>query len=327
MSLLERFSKVNVLVIGDVMIDRYWRGSVSRISPEAPVPIVNLQESSAAAGGAANVAVNIAGLGAKPFLIGITGEDEEARLLPHILEKSNVSGRFLIPFADRPTTVKTRIVAHQQHVFRLDRESILPISAKQEKQVWKQVEKVFDKTDLVVVSDYAKGLLTPRLLSRLISFSKLNRKKILIDPKGKDFLKYKGATLLTPNKREAAEACKLEDNCENTVETSGKILLSEIDSEAILITQGEDGMTLFQNNKAPRHLKAAAREVYDVTGAGDTVVSTMAAAIGAGADFQTAAELANIAAGIVVEHFGTTTIKFQELQKAAKGDFLTDTDA
>lgn len=315
MNLFENFKKVNVLVIGDCMIDRYWRGNIKRISPEAPVPVVNLEQKEATAGGAANVAANIAGLGASPYLIGITGKDEESEIMPRILEKANVSGDFLVALPDRLTTVKTRIVAQQQHVVRLDQETVLPINEEQEKLVWRQIEKVFEKIDLAVISDYAKGFLTPNLLSRLISHCRENKKKVLVDPKGRNFLRYRGATLLTPNKREAAEACKLDEDCGDVVEISGQMLLSEIDVEALLITQGEDGMTLFEKNRATRKLKAVSREVFDVTGAGDTVIAVLAAALGAGADFLTAAEMANTAAGIVIEHFGTTIIKLEDLRK------------
>jgi rfaE bifunctional protein kinase chain/domain len=306
------------------MIDRYWHGTINRISPEAPVPIVNLQETRITAGGAANVAVNIAGLGAKPYLVGITGDDEEGRLLQYLLENSNVSGEYIITVSDRRTTVKTRVVAHQQHVVRLDNESTSPISAEQEEQVWQKIEKVFDQTDIVLISDYAKGLITHGLLTRLINFCCQTRKKIIVDPKGKDYLKYKGATILTPNQREAAEACKLQDSDDDLVQKAGKTLLSEIDLEALLITQGDGGMTLFQKSGEKYHFPAISRDVYDVTGAGDTVVSTLAVSLGAGTNLKTAAELANIAAGIVVEHFGTTTINIKELQKLMKNQFSSN---
>lgn len=314
----EKFSKVKVLVIGDVMLDRYWSGSVDRISPEAPVPVVNLKETTSALGGAANVAANIEGLGAESFLVGAVGEDEESKLFFETLEKSNVSSEYLVRFADRPTTAKTRIVAHRQQILRLDKESKKPLSGSQEEIVWNKIEATFDKVDVVIASDYAKGVLTDNLLCRLIKHCRLNDKKILIDPKGKDYSKYSGATILTPNVREAADACKLEsENLE--IERAGEVLLSEINLDALLITQGEFGMTLFQKGEPSAHLSAQAREIYDVTGAGDTVIAALAVGVSAGLDWKGAADLANAAAGLVVEQFGTATVKLKQLKEFTSG--------
>ena len=314
-TLVEQFSKVKVLVIGDVMLDRYWWGNVSRISPEAPVPVVNLQKRSLAAGGAANVAANIAGLGAKPYLIGAVGRDEEGSSLPSILAQTGVAGDYLVALVDRPTTTKTRIVAHNQHIVRIDQEEKANLDEAQEALVWEQVERILPEVDLIIVSDYAKGLLTDGILERLISKCRQYGRKVLVDPKGKDYRKYHGATLLTPNKREAAEACKLEEDGQDLVETAGKMLMSDLGLEALLITQGEDGMTLFEGEQEPVHFLSASRDVYDVTGAGDTVISTLGVVLAAGGDLRTAAQIANIAAGIVIEHFGTTSIKFNELTR------------
>lgn len=312
----DSFSKVKILVIGDVMLDRYWSGRVDRISPEAPVPVVNLEETTMVLGGAANVAANIESLGAKSFLIGIVGEDDEAKLLFETLEKTGVSSRYLIPLENRPTTVKTRVVAHNQQILRLDRESSKPVSPLQEQAIWSKIEEVFDAADVVVASDYAKGFLTESLLRRLIKRCKTANKKILIDPKGKDYRKYAGANILTPNTREAADACGLD--IENlSIQTAGERLLSEMNLDALLITQGESGMTLFENGKPSFHLTAQAREIYDVTGAGDTVIATLAVCAAAGTNWQTAASLANLAAGLVVEHFGTTAVKLEQLKSDA----------
>lgn len=311
----EKFSDVKILVIGDVMLDQYWSGTVQRISPEAPVPVVKLKQKNLVAGGAANVASNIAGLTAKPYLIGVVGNDEEARLFPKLLAESDISGEFLVSLDDRPTTVKTRIVAHHQHIVRIDQEEKISLNQAQEEKVWAMIENVLDSIDLIIISDYAKGLLTENLLLRLITKGNELGKRILVDPKGKDFSKYKSATLLTPNLREAIEACKLEEDVQNLVEKAGNMLLSELDLQALLITQGEDGMTLFEKNKEPMHFPAASRDVFDVTGAGDTVISTLAVVLAAGGDLATAAKTANTAAGIVVEHFGTTSINLFDLKK------------
>lgn len=314
MGLLENFSKVKVLVIGDVMLDRYCWGSVRRISPEAPVPVVSLNQETFVAGGAANVAANIAGLGATPFLVGIVGADIEAEMLSTVLADGDVSAKFLIPFKQRQTTVKTRIIAHQQQVVRLDRENCKPLTNQDVEIVLKKIEQVWDEIEIVIISDYAKGFLTEELLARLITTAKNKQKSVLVDPKGQNYLKYKGATLLTPNKSEAAAACKLDEDEPHIIETAGKRLLSEIKTQAVLITQGENGMTLFEKGQKSIKIKASARKVYDVTGAGDTVISCLAVALAAGADFAEAAKISNIAAGAVVEYIGTTAVTREMLE-------------
>ncbi len=317
--LIERFSKVKVLIIGDVMLDRYWWGSVKRISPEAPVPIVKLEKTSTAAGGAANVAANVVGLGAKAILVGLIGNDEEALNLSNILKTSGISPEYLLTLDNRQTSVKTRIIAHSQQVVRVDDENNTPISPTESNSAFTHIEKMFENADIVIISDYAKGFLTENLLSRLITKCAAENKKILVDPKGKDYSKYKGATLLTPNQTEATEACGFEDSAENLVEKAGKTLLERISTDSILITLGEKGMALFQKDGEIYRFDALARKVYDVTGAGDTVIAALAVAIGAGQSFFEAARIANIAAGLVVEQIGTTAINIETLE-----DALTD---
>ncbi len=308
MNLLKNFSNVKVLVIGDVMLDRYCWGNVRRISPEAPVPVVSLNRTTLVAGGAANVAANVAGLGAKPFLVGIVGNDSEAEILSTVLESNKISARFLMPIKNRQTTVKTRIIAHQQQVVRLDQENTQPILSEDVDGLLRNIEKIWDEIDIVVISDYAKGLLTKKCVERLITTAIVNKKKVLVDPKGNNYKKYKGSTLLTPNQNEAAKACNLDEmNCD-LIEIAGNTLLAEINTQAILITQGEEGMTLFQKGHKSIKIRASARKVFDVTGAGDTVISCLAVAIASGADLLLAAKIANFAAGAVVEHIGTTAI-------------------
>jgi rfaE bifunctional protein kinase chain/domain len=314
--LIERFSKVKVLIVGDVMLDRYCWGSVSRISPEAPVPIVRLEKTTVAAGGAANVAANVVGLGAETFMVGVVGDDSEAKILAEILEKMNISADYLFSIRNRQTSVKTRIIAHSQQVVRLDAENTAPISENEVEKIFENIERVFEESDIVIVSDYAKGFLVETLLSRLIMKCNQEKKKILVDPKGKDYSRYKGATLLTPNQKEATDACGLEEHDESAVEKAGKALLETISTESILITQGAKGMTLFQTDGTAHGFDALARKVYDVTGAGDTVIATLAVAIGAGMNLFEAARLANIAAGLVVEQIGTTAITREMLENA-----------
>lgn len=296
------------------MLDRYYWGSVERISPEAPVPVVKLQKHSLVVGGAANVAANIAGLGAEAVLVGIIGNDEESKFFNPLLKNLNISSENLIRIKNRPTTIKTRVVAHNQHVVRIDQETNEYLDKKQEDKVWKQVEKLLDKIDVLIISDYAKGLLTDSLITRLITTGVGLNKKVLVDPKGKFYEKYSGAFLLTPNRLEAANACNLSMDDHKVVETAGKMLLENSGFQSVLITQGEHGMTLFRNKHKPFHLDASARKVYDVTGAGDTVIAALGVTLGSGESLETAAEIANISAGIVVEEIGTTTITVKKLQ-------------
>lgn len=298
------------------MLDRYWWGSVTRISPEAPVPVVNLEKTSLVAGGAANVAANIVGLGAEPFLFGVIGEDDESELVRKVLESINVSHEFLVKEKKRSTTIKTRIVAHNQHVVRIDQEVTDELREECEKNLIFSMENFIEKADVIVISDYAKGVVSKNILSRLITKAKKLNKPFLVDPKGREYKKYNGATLLTPNKQEAATACNMDADGQDLVESAGESLLKTLDVKAVLITQGAKGMTLFRKNESPRHLDARARKVFDVTGAGDTVIASLGVAVGAGATLLEASQIANIAAGLVVEEVGTTAINITKLKEA-----------
>jgi len=308
MQLIDKFSTARIMVIGDLMLDRYWWGKTERISPEAPVPVVLMEKSSETLGGAANVAVNIAGLGAEVYLIGICGRDEEGRALKSLLHDFGISSDYLIDDG-RPTTVKTRIVARNQHVVRVDREEASSIDAAQENKIFNIAKALIENIDAIILSDYAKGLLTWNLTERLITLAKENNKKLTADPKGKNFQKYKNASAITPNQREAMEASKFEN-----IDEIGWGLLDELSTECILITQGEKGMTLFSRN-GKSCFPALARSVCDVTGAGDTVIATFTTAIACGSSYEDAAHIANIAAGIVVEEIGTSAISTEKLKK------------
>lgn len=313
---IENFSKVKVLIVGDVMLDRYWWGSVRRISPEAPVPVVNLKKTSLAAGGAANVAANVKGLGAEPILVGVTGKDEEARLFSKVLKSAGIKPDYLLALKNRETIIKTRIVAHNQHVVRIDQENSQPLNGAEEEKIWGLINHNLKEATIVVVSDYAKGLLTKSLLSRLITTANENNKAIFIDPKGKDYRKYAKASILTPNRFEAAQASGIDENDQGTTETAGNLLLKNLKLKSLLITEGEHGMTLFQKSLKPQHFEALARKVYDVTGAGDTVIASLAVAYGAGASMSDAAQIANISAGLVVEEVGTTAVTIKKLKES-----------
>ena len=310
--------RVAALVVGDVMLDRYWWGQAHRISPEAPVPVVRLRDTTLAAGGAANVAANLAGLGAQVTLIGVIGADEAGRELQSVLHGRGVNtGHFLIA-PSRPTTVKTRIVAHGHHIARLDWEETTPLDEAQAAAAVQRIQTLVPQTDVVILSDYAKGMLPPTLLAQVIEAARKLGKPVLVDPKGRDYRRYAGASLLTPNRVEAAQACGWGAEEPDIITRAGQQLLANIGVEAVLITQGEDGMTLFRPQYAPLHLTARARAVYDVTGAGDTVIATLALALGAGADLPQAAWLANLAAGLVVEQVGTTALTATQLSQALR---------
>ncbi len=304
---------MRVLVVGDVMLDRYWWGNVERISPEAPVPVVKLQKTSLVVGGAANVAANVAGLGAQPILLGAIGCDNEGDFFKPLLNDLKISHENLVKIKNRPTTLKTRVVAHNQHVVRIDQETGEALDASAEKKVLRIIEKKLDEADIIIVSDYAKGFLTEKILTRLITTANEKNKVILVDPKGKNYRKYSGADILTPNRFEAAQICDLGSERKNVIEESGKMILKNFDLKSLLITQGENGMTLFRENQKSIHLDAQARNVYDVTGAGDTVIAALGVSLGGGANLPEAANIANIAAGIVVGEIGTTIITKEKL--------------
>jgi len=307
-SILESFKSARVLVVGDLMLDTYLWGRVDRISPEAPVPVVELERTSSIPGGAANVAVNVVGLGASACLIGSVGTDAEGETLRRALSESGVRTEGIVESSVTATTHKTRVIAHSQQVVRIDREQRGELTDADLVKARDSVESSLAETDAVIISDYAKGFLTPEFVTWLIRTARAAGKSVCVDPKGRDYSRYTGASLITPNKREAADACGLSMNEPGLVRVAGERLLNELDCDAVLITEGEHGMTVFERNTEPYHFEAAAQEVYDVTGAGDTVIATIATGLAAGLGLREAAEIAMIAAGIVVQQVGTTAI-------------------
>ena len=297
-----------ILVIGDVMLDSYLWGSVSRVSPEAPVPVVKLENSTTSCGGAANVAANIAGMGGHPVLIGCIGDDDHGKQMPELLELCNVYAGRLVVDSDRPTTVKTRILAQGQQIARVDRENSDQVTGTIEMQLLEQIARSIKDIKTVVFSDYAKGVVTDRVLKETFGLANAAGIPVIVDPKGTDYLRYAGGTVVTPNRREAAEACSLTESVSDVVNLSGTRLVEKLGSVSVLITEGEHGMTLFTKEDPPVHFEASARDVYDVTGAGDTVVAALGVATAAGFDLATACEFANNAAGVAVEHVGTTIV-------------------
>ena len=317
--LADKFSKVKVLVVGDVMLDQYWWGTVERISPEAPVPVVRLSNTTASPGGAANVAANVAGLGASAMLVGAIGSDDEGKRLLDILNKNLVSTDHLL-LIDRATSIKTRVVAHNQHVVRVDRETNTPLADIDEETIIRSIESLVSKCSIVILSDYAKGTLTKRIISATVAAAKNAQIPVLADPKGQDFTKYTGVSILTPNKREAVIACGLDDSFENVVREAGCRLLTELELDAVLVTEGEHGMTLFERENEPSQVKAQAHEIFDVTGAGDTVIAALGVALASGCSRSQSMQIANISAGLVVEQVGTTAISIGQLLEKLNGD-------
>lgn len=306
---MPRFESAPVLVVGDVMLDRYWHGGTSRISPEAPVPVVKVEQIEDRPGGAANVALNIAALGAPALLVGVTGEDEAADSLANSLEAAGVKA-VLQRIGHQPTIVKLRVMSRHQQLLRIDFEEAF---ATDPVQLGAEVEQLLEGVKVLVLSDYGKGALKNH--QALIQAAVARQIPVLADPKGKDFSIYRGASLITPN---LSEFEAIVGHCVDEAElvAKGADLMSELQLGALLVTRGEHGMTLLRPGHPPLHLPARAREVFDVTGAGDTVISTLAAAIAAGEELPCAVALANLAAGIVVGKLGTAAISAPELRRA-----------
>lgn len=310
---LPDFSSARVLVIGDLMLDRYWHGPTSRISPEAPVPVVHVQEEDQRAGGAGNVALNMASLGTKVTLAGFCGNDEAADALQNVLEDSGIDCR-LERLSGHPTVTKLRIMSRHQQLIRLDFEG--GFKNVDFKQLMVSCQEVLDQVDVVVLSDYGKGTLEN--VEEFIDLFKNTGKPVLVDPKGTDFSKYRNATVITPNLSEF-EAVVGECQDQQQLVEKGQNLIKELDLNALLVTRGEQGMTLLGKNEQPLHLPTHAREVFDVTGAGDTVISVLAASLAANATLQEATTLANVGAGIVVGKMGTASFTPEEFHYALSG--------
>ena len=321
--ILKGFSRVKLLVVGDIMMDRSVSGKVSRISPEAPVPVVIVEKEEFNLGGAANVAHNIRSLGGVVSLCGILGKDENGRkLYKKIAEKEiQTHGIFFEP--GRQTTVKTRIIAHHPHhqqLVRVDRETTDHPKVSTSKVLLGFLTEGINDFDGIVISDYGKGLLTRNLIQTIIKRAKKSKKFVMVDPKVKNFFFYKGATVITPNTQEASEASRTPYTDQSSVEEMGRKLLKRLSCKALVITQGEKGMTIFERHQKPYRVPTVAKEVYDVTGAGDTVIGTMALALGTGprVNVKDAASLANYAAGVVVGKVGTAIVNREELLKVIR---------
>jgi D-beta-D-heptose 7-phosphate kinase/D-beta-D-heptose 1-phosphate adenosyltransferase len=316
--ILPDYQQAGVLIVGDVMLDRYWYGPTGRISPEAPVPVVKVERNEERPGGAANVAMNIASLGGAAYLVGLVGNDEPAQVLHQKLESLKVNCDFVV-LDDCPTITKLRVLSRGQQMIRLDFED--KVEHLDPSLIEAQMRKSLAKVKAVILSDYAKGALDH--VAHYIQIAKQQGVPVFIDPKGADFERYRGATLLTPNLSEfEAVVGKVKD--EAMLVEKGFELIEKFDFEALLVTRSEHGMTLLRRGKKPFHLPTLAKEVYDVTGAGDTVISVLAASVAAGKALDEACALANAAAGVVVGKVGTATVSTIELAEAVHGSQDTD---
>jgi len=311
---VDRFENAHILAIGDVMLDRFVVGSVSRISPEAPVPVVDLDSETFKPGGAANAINNIRALGGNVTALGIIGDDVSGKKLIDLLKKDGINTGGIIVIKNRPTTVKTRIIAGQQQIVRIDREEKDVVGNERIIQILDFVNKKIDEIDAILISDYDKGVITNKLLEDVIPLAKRYNKPVIVDPKVEHFLDYKGVTVVTPNVKEASAATGISPINETSIRNMGQWLLTRLECDTVLITRGMDGMSLFKKNGEVTHIPTVAREVFDVTGAGDTVTGVIALCLAVGAPIVNSAIIANACAGIVVGKLGTATATKEDLK-------------
>lgn len=313
---LGRFPRARVLVLGDLMVDEYVWGTVSRISPEAPVPVVAVRSETIRVGGAGNVAANVAALGGHVELVAVVGDDRPAARLTEELIRAGVKADGLVVDPGRPTTVKSRVVAGSQQLVRFDRESDEPLPAPIRIRLVEKVRELLPGSDVLLISDYAKGIVTQALMRAVLPLAARLRKIVAVDPKVHNLSLFRGVRIVAPNHHEAAAAAHAVVRSEEDLLRVGETLLRRLKLGAVLITRGEQGMSLFEAGRRAVHIPTVAREVYDVTGAGDTVMSALALALAVGAPLPDAARLANYAAGVVVGKRGTAIVSRDELEAA-----------
>jgi D-beta-D-heptose 7-phosphate kinase/D-beta-D-heptose 1-phosphate adenosyltransferase len=314
--LLTRFGDARIVVLGDVMLDEYWWGTVERISPEAPVPVVSVERKGTKLGGAANVALNIHSLGGSARVVSIVGNDPSGVLLRSLLRERGLPDSGIVAASERPTTVKTRIVAHHQQVVRADIETTDEISASLLELVWSAYVSAMQDAAGVIISDYGKGIISGTLLPRVIEWARVNKRFVVVDPKETHFFSYRNVTTLTPNHHEAGFVAGRRLHDEATVRAVGFELLGRLEAESLLITLGERGMALFEPPDRMTTIPTVASEVFDVTGAGDTVIATVAMCLAAGGTMLQAAYTANIAAGLVIKEVGTSQTTVEAIRLA-----------
>jgi len=311
-----------ILVVGDLILDEYIWGSVNRISPEAPVPILETKSENLALGGAANVANNLVALGCEVHLVGAIGQDEKGDKLLTLIEDKNISSKGIFRFVHRPTTSKIRIIAHNQQVLRIDKEDNRPITEETENKIIKFINKTLPDMDIVICSDYRKGILTEKVFNAITHRAKNAKKRVIVDPKSSNFELYKGATVITPNQFEVEKAAPIKIQDKIDLDRAAEYLLNLTHAESLLVTRGKDGMTLYPNKEKPVDIPTHAKEVFDVTGAGDTVVSVLAMALSAGFNYPDSAWLSNMAASIVVGKVGTAIVTLNEINEYLQEEML-----
>ncbi len=312
-ALAEKYSSVRVLCAGDVMLDRFIYGDVTRISPEAPIPVFSVREERSMLGGAGNVARNIAALGAAQEFITVVGQDEAAQQVIREVRALENCEPGIIEEPARRTSVKTRYLAHQQQMLRVDSETTEPIAEDRFQQLLERFRAALPRCDIVVLSDYAKGVLAGNRAAILIDAARQASKPVFVDPKGQDFSRYRGAALIKPNLEELREASRMEVNSAEAVEAAARAVLDASEIDALLATRGASGMMLVRRGRRKFEVRGSAREVFDVSGAGDTAAANLAVAFAAGAELEDAVALANVAAGIVVSKLGTATVTREQL--------------
>ena len=317
--IIEQFGNKKILVIGDVMLDKYIWGEVSRVSPEAPVQVVKVEKESYAPGGAANVASNVASLNGTTYMIGLVGEDQANKVLISELKSRQINTDGMVEDKNRPTIQKVRVIGKGQQLLRFDYENSGYLDEGMEKKILDFVLKRIQNIDAIIISDYAKGIITKNLAESLIRLANEKKKIIVVDPKPKHKDFYKNATLITPNNNEACEMLNVEEKNDNDLIRVGKTLLENLNA-ALILTRGEKGMAIFEKNSEITNIPTKAKEVYDIVGAGDTVVATLALALASNATLKEAATIANYAAGITVGKVGTSTVIIDEIRKAIENE-------
>jgi rfaE bifunctional protein kinase chain/domain len=318
--IFQNFNNKRIFVIGDLMLDVYIWGKVGRISPEAPVPIVEVEEESYRFGGAANVGMNVKSLGGIPVLVGVIGYDKEGTVIDALIEENDLEKDGIFYDDNRPTTVKTRIIAHNQHVVRVDREDKKDISEEMENKILQFLQQRKNEIDGIILEDYNKGVLTKNLIKQVIDFANQNKILITVDPKFDNFFEYQNVTVFKPNRKETEDALGIKLDSEEKVFEAGRRLKEKLNPEYLLLTRGEKGMTLFSKNGDVHTIPTRARKVADVSGAGDTVIATITMALAAGAEIEEAATIANRAAGLVCEEVGVVPVNRELLYNALLDD-------
>ncbi|MGH1365491.1 MAG: D-glycero-beta-D-manno-heptose-7-phosphate kinase [Calditrichia bacterium] len=314
--ILSLSSRKRIMVIGDLMLDRYLWGQVTRISPEAPVPIINIEDDEVRFGGAANVANNIVGLGAEPVLVGTIGDDNGGEIFRRLLAEKKLTAAGLIVDSSRPTTIKTRIIGNDQQIARVDREKTHSISTEVQDRILQQVRDLIVDVDAIILQDYNKGMMLPGLIKGIVEIAGKADTIVTVDPKFDHFLEYRGVTLFKPNRKETEEALVMRLDSDEAVCEAGSLLLKELSAKAVLITLSERGVALFERDEEPVFTHTRARKVADVSGAGDTVIAAVTVALAAGASFKEAVSMANYAAGVVCGEVGVVPITRAHLMSA-----------